>query len=88
MLEPQVIASRVSRDRPARRCEKLHKVYVFPAQLHAHDPHPHAKHAFQLLVGVAEHFGVRNLLKRERRVEGHSAIHIAHRYSYAVHSDL
>ena len=57
---------------------------MFVSKLHSDDPHARAEHAFQVFELFAEHFPVGNLLKSERGVERHGAIHIAYRHSYSI----
>ena len=84
MLKPQIVTARIHRNRSPAWRQVLDEIDVFVSKLHSDDPHARAEHAFQVFELFAEHFPVGNLLKSERGVERHGAIHIAHRHSYSV----
>src|SRR6266513_2487175 len=88
MLKPKIVAARIHWNRPPARCEILCEIDKFISELHPHDAHPRAKDAFQMFVLLSENFDVRYFLKRERRIEFHSAIHIAHRHANRFNRDL
>src|SRR6266480_1574117 len=88
MLEPKIVAARIHWNRPPARCEILGKIDKFISELHPHDAHPRAKNAFQMFVLLSENFDVRDFLKRERRIERHRAVHVAHRHADRFDRDL
>ena len=66
VLEPQVVASGVLRNRLPSRCEIFSQLQELITQLHPHDPCPRTKDANQMLVFITEDLHVGNFLKRER----------------------
>src|SRR6266498_5104591 len=88
MLKPKIVAARIHWNRPPARCEILSEIDKFISELHPHDAHPRAKNAFQMFVLLSENFDVRDFLKRERGIERHRAIHVAHRHADRFDRDL
>src|SRR6266540_597965 len=88
MLKRKIVAARIHWNRPPTRCEILGKIDKFISELHPHDAYPRAKNAFQMLVLLSENFDVRDFLKRERRIERHRAVHVAHRHADGFDRDL
>ena len=81
VLKPKIVAARICGNRPAGRSQILRQIEIFIPELHPHNPHPRAKHAFQMFEFVPQNLDIRNFLKRERRIKRHRSIHVAHRHS-------
>jgi hypothetical protein len=78
VLEPRIVAARVDGDRPAPGRQDLHQLDELVAKPHADDPHAQAEQAHEVLVGLARHLDVRDLLEGEDvLVEVERAVRIA-----------
>ncbi len=63
VLEPEVVAVRIDRNRPSVRHDEVHQFDDFVAQLQPRDPYPHAEDAEQMFVVGTCHFALIDLFK-------------------------